>query len=56
MSELLDHLVETARQQGSGEARSVAGAIHIDNADPTLEHADDALLALFEFSGKPAKK
>lgn len=51
VSELLDQLVTAARRAGSAaHARSVAGTIRIDQADPALERADAALVALFEAS------
>lgn len=54
VSELLDQLVTAARASGHGPSRSVAGTIDIDAADPWLEGADEALLALFDASlGRP---
>jgi len=55
VSELLDQLVTAARASGhGGPSRSVVGSIDIDAGDPGLEHADDALRALFDASvGRP---
>ena len=51
VSELLNQLVTAARQGGHGApARSVAGTIDIDSADPALEHADAAVQDLFDAS------
>ena len=51
VSELLNQLVTAARQGGhAGSSRSVAGTIDIDSADPTLEHVDAAVRALFDAS------
>jgi hypothetical protein len=55
VSELLDQLVTAARAAGRvGPARSVAGTVDIDSADPLLEKADAAVRAVFETSlGRP---
>ena len=55
VSELLDRLVTRARSQGTaGDARSVAGTIDIDPADPLLLEADAKVRAAFEASiGRP---
>ena len=55
VSELLDQLVTAARASGRvGPARSVAGTIDIDSADPLLDKADAAVRAMFETSlGRP---
>ncbi|HEX5000614.1 MAG TPA: hypothetical protein VFY29_20490 [Terriglobia bacterium] len=56
MSELLDRLIEAARKQGSAHTRSVAGTIDIDDRDPHLDSADDAIRELFPVLNKPTKK
>ena len=55
VSELLDHLVTTARQAAHvGPSRSVVGTVDIDLSDPLLDNADQALHALFDTSlGRP---
>ena len=55
VSELLDRIVSAARASGRvGPARSVAGTIDIDAADPLLEKADLAVRTMFEASlGRP---
>jgi len=55
VSELLDQLVTAARESGAGgRTTSVVGTIDIDPGDPLLEHADEAIGALFEASlGRP---
>lgn len=51
VSDLVDRLITEARTSGSaGGIRSVAGTIDIDAADPLLDHADEAIAALFEQS------
>lgn len=51
VSDLLNRLVSDARSAGrTGAARSVAGTIAIDPADPALATADAAVRALFEES------
>jgi hypothetical protein len=51
VSELLDQIVSAARASGQvGPPRSVVGTIAIDPGDPSLEHADAALRALFDAS------
>jgi hypothetical protein len=51
VSALLNELVTTARQAGyRGSIRSVMGTIDIDAADPGLDHADQAVRALFDAS------
>jgi hypothetical protein len=51
VSELLNQLVAAARRAGGGgPSRSVMGTIDIDSADPGLEHADEAVQALFDAS------
>jgi len=51
VSELLDQLVTAARASGHvGPARSVIGTIDVDESDPWLEHADEAVQALFDAS------
>ena len=51
VSELLDRIVSAARASGQvGPPRSVVGTIGIDPGDPSLEHADAALRALFDAS------
>src|SRR5579871_5384446 len=50
LSAVLDEIVTHARQAGMGPARSVAGTIDIDPADPDLEGADAAVRTLFESS------
>jgi hypothetical protein len=51
VSALLNQLVTVARQRGhGGPSRSVRGTIDIDAADPGLEHADEAVRALFDAS------
>jgi hypothetical protein len=51
VSELLDQLVTAARESGgAGHTTSVVGTIDIDPRDPLLEHADEAVGALFDAS------
>ena len=51
VSELLDQLVNAARESGgAGHTTSVVGTIDIDPRDPVLEHADEAVSALFDAS------
>jgi hypothetical protein len=51
VSELIDQLVAQARTAGtSGPVRSVVGTIDIDGGDPSLEHADGAVRAMFDAS------
>src|SRR4051794_26238560 len=51
VSELLDQLVTAARESGgAGHATSVVGTIDIDPRDPLLDHADEAVGALFDAS------
>jgi hypothetical protein len=51
VSELLDRIVTAARASGRvGPSRSVVGTVDIDPGDPSLEHADAALRALFDAS------
>lgn len=51
VSELLDQIVSAARASGGvGPPRSVVGTIRIDDGDPSLEHADAAIRALFDAS------
>ena len=51
VSELIDQLVAQARTAGtSGPVRSVVGTIDIDAGDPSLEHADGAVRAMFDAS------
>jgi hypothetical protein len=51
VSELLDQIVSAARASGdAGTSRSVVGTIEIDERDPSLEHADAAIRALFDAS------
>lgn len=51
VSELLNQLVDAARTSGgAGHATSVVGTIDIDPRDPLLEHADEAVGALFDES------
>jgi hypothetical protein len=51
VSELLDQIVSAARASGdAGTSRSVVGTIEIDRRDPSLEHADSAIRALFDAS------
>jgi hypothetical protein len=51
VSELLDQLVTTARESGGGRhTTSIVGTIDIDPGDPLLEHADEAIGALFDAS------
>src|SRR3954452_15363297 len=51
VSELLDQLVTAARASGHvGPARSVVGTIDVDDSDPWLEHADEAVQGLFDAS------
>jgi hypothetical protein len=51
VSELLDQIVSAARASGDvGTSRSVVGTIEIDDRDPSLEHADAAIRALFDAS------
>ena len=51
VSELLDQLVNAARESGgAGHTTSVVGTIDIDPRDPLLEHADEAVSALFDAS------
>jgi hypothetical protein len=45
LSETLDQLV--ARARGESTRKSVVGTLEIDDSDPTLEHADEALRQLF---------
>jgi hypothetical protein len=56
VSELLDQIVTRARASGAATpSRSVVGTIEIDPHDPSLEHADAALRALFDASlGRPS--
>jgi hypothetical protein len=56
MSELLDRLVEAARKQGVAHARSVAGTIEIDDMDPHLDSADEAVRRMFQLGEKSATK
>jgi hypothetical protein len=51
VSELLNQLVTAARKGGhGGPSRSVRGTIEINPADPGLDHADEAVRALFDAS------
>lgn len=51
VSELLNQLVDAARESGGGgHITSVVGTIDIDPRDPLLEHADEAVGALFDAS------
>jgi len=51
VSELLDQIVTAARASGdAGTSRSVVGTVEIDARDPSLEHADTAIRALFDAS------
>lgn len=51
VSDLIDRLITEARTSGSaGGIRSVAGTIDLDAADPLLDHADEAIAALFDRS------
>ena len=51
VSELLDQIVSAARASGdAGTSRSVVGTIEIDARDPSLDHADAAIRALFDAS------
>jgi hypothetical protein len=51
VSELLDQIVSAARASGDvGTSRSVVGTIEIDDGDPSLDHADAAIRALFDAS------
>jgi len=51
VSELLDQIVSAARASGDvGPSRSVVGTVTIDERDPTLDHADAAIRALFDAS------
>jgi hypothetical protein len=51
VSELLDQIVSAARTSGHvGSSRSVVGTIEIDDADPSLDHADADIRALFDTS------
>jgi hypothetical protein len=51
VSEVLDQIVSQARHGGRHEpARSVAGTIDIDPADPLLIRADDTVRSLFDDS------
>jgi hypothetical protein len=56
VSELVDQIVTSARQDArSAAARSVAGTILIDAADPLLETSDATVRAAFDASlGRPA--
>jgi hypothetical protein len=57
VSELLDRIVRSARASGGSvtPSRSAVGTIEIDPRDPSLEHADAALRALFDASlGRPS--
>jgi Arc/MetJ-type ribon-helix-helix transcriptional regulator len=56
MSELLDRLIEEARNRGSAHALCVAGTIDIHSMDPDLDSADEAVRRLFQLEDKPAKK
>jgi hypothetical protein len=55
LSELIDQIVTAARTGGThGPVRSVVGTIDVDPRDPELNHADDAIRALFDESiGRP---
>ena len=47
VSELLDRLISEARVRGgAGLVRSVVGTIDVDQSDPLLDKADDAIRAL----------
>jgi hypothetical protein len=51
VSELLDQLVSAARDAGTtGPSKSVVGTIDIDAGDPMLQHADEAVSAIFATS------
>jgi hypothetical protein len=51
VSELLDQIVSAARASGTvAPSRSVVGTVDIDEHDPALDTADDALRALFDAS------
>ena len=51
VSELLDQIVSAARAPGGvAPSRSVVGTVDIDARDPSLEHADAAIRALFDAS------
>jgi hypothetical protein len=51
VSELLDQLVTAARASGQvGPPRSVMGTIDVDDSDPWLERADEAVQGLFDAS------
>lgn len=51
VSDLVDRLITDARTSGAaGGTRSVVGTIDIDAGDPRLDHADEAVAALFEQS------
>lgn len=50
VSETLDQLITAAREQGdtaARSARSVVGTVDILASDPRLEHANEAISALF---------
>jgi hypothetical protein len=57
VSELIDQLVTSARSgHRAGPSRSVVGTIDIDDSDPLLDRADDAVRASFEASlARPAE-
>src|ERR1700712_150537 len=51
VSELLDQLVTAARASGHvGPGPWVGGTIDVDDSDPWLEHADEAVQGLFDAS------
>lgn len=56
MSELLDQLIDAARMKGEGQARSVIGSVEIDESDPLLDSADDAIRGLFQLERKTSRK
>ena len=51
VSELVDRLVTAARSAGQvGPSRSVVGTVDIDEADPRLASADEAVRLMYERS------
>lgn len=52
ISQFLDQLIGEARRAGVGAPESVVGTVRIDDADPDLLEADDALRALFGLTGE----
>ena len=51
VSELIDQLVTSARSGNrAGPGRSVIGTIDIDDSDPLLDRADEAVRAAFDAS------